>query len=136
MAKDIPPSTWENGYQAPSTISPWLWPPPGNDIEEDPDAYICLPSKDLVTSSHHNSKGINIIRTWPSMYDGTDSPHGLPPWWKPASEVDVLICGGEKNIDSYRNERALLTWKCHSRPKWASGCPESCEAKCFVPHHW
>ncbi|KAJ5170458.1 uncharacterized protein N7500_003241 [Penicillium coprophilum] len=33
------------------------------------------------------------LRTWPTLYDGTASPHGVPEWWKPLNQVDVLICG-------------------------------------------
>lgn len=66
-------------------------------MDNDPEAYISPPSKELVTSQAHNELGINIIRTWPTLYDGTNNPHGLPTWWKPSRDVDVLIVGG-KNI--------------------------------------
>nr|POF15329.1 aromatic hydroxylase fmpf [Quercus suber] len=52
-----------------------------------------LPSVELITSSKHNSLGINKLRTFPTLYNGTSSPHGVPEWWKPKDEVDVLICG-------------------------------------------
>ncbi|KAI1335919.1 FAD binding domain-containing protein [Xylariaceae sp. FL0016] len=94
MAKAVAPSTWENGFKAPTTGTPWVWPTHDQNVDTgDANEYISLPSKDVVTSSEHNSHGINIMRTWPTLYDGTNSPHGPPSWWKPSSEVDVLICG-------------------------------------------
>lgn len=90
MATKRPDYTWENGFQQPANFK-------GNATaqEEDPDAYVAPPSTELVTSTAHNDLGINIIRSWPTLYDGTNSPHGIPSWWKPKEEVDVLICGGE-----------------------------------------
>ncbi|KAI1486884.1 FAD binding domain-containing protein [Biscogniauxia mediterranea] len=93
MARALPPSTWENGFKAPSTGTPWVWENEDPETKNDPEAYVTPPSKDLITSSVHNSLGISVIRTWPTLYDGTNNPHGIPSWWKPSKEVDVLICG-------------------------------------------
>ncbi|KAG7108051.1 hypothetical protein HYQ44_012766 [Verticillium longisporum] len=71
MATKSPAYTWENGFRA----------------------YVTPPSVDLTTSLTHNQLGINVVRHWPTLYDGTNSPHGVPSWWAPKEEVDVLICG-------------------------------------------
>lgn len=92
MAKSISPFTWERGFREPSSGMPWQWEP-ASDAEND--AYITPPSKELLTSTAHNSLGINVLRTWPTIFDGTNNPHGMPQWWNPESEVDVLIVGGE-----------------------------------------
>ncbi|KAK5631480.1 hypothetical protein RRF57_007194 [Xylaria bambusicola] len=77
-----------------ATGQPWVFDHTGEDgIENDLNAYVTPPSKELVTSDAHNDIGINVIRTWPSIYDGTNSPHGVPVWWNPAGKVDVLISG-------------------------------------------
>lgn len=100
MAKSIQPSTWERGFQQPASGTPWAVESDEEKGEEleDTDKYICAPSREVVTSSAHNDFGINVMRTWPTLHDGTNNPHGLPPWWNPASEVDVLICGGEQPL--------------------------------------
>ncbi|POR35292.1 Phenol 2-monooxygenase [Tolypocladium paradoxum] len=90
--------TWENGFrQVTSEKAPWDCPGRGRQDEdggdEDGDAYVTPPAVELVSSASHNSLGINVIRNWPTVYNGTNSPHGLPSWWHPQSEVDVLICG-------------------------------------------
>ena len=56
--------------------------------------YVSLPAEEPLTSTVHNSLGLNAQRTWPTIYNGTESPHGVPDWWDPSDEVDVLICGG------------------------------------------
>lgn len=94
MAKSVQPSTWENGFQEPSTGMPWMHEWSRDDEEE---SYVTPPSKEVVTSEAHNSLGINMLRTWPTIYDGTNNPHGVPEWWHPSTEVDVVICGGEQN---------------------------------------
>ena len=100
MAFAVPPSTWENGFKQPSTGTPWVWNHSESENEDghsesahDERAYVTPPSKELVTSPAHNQLGINVVRTWPTLYDGTNNPHGLPNWWKPSQEVDVLIVG-------------------------------------------
>ena len=97
MATKRPGYTWENGYQQ-LAQSKTPGGTAGDDVPTDDEtAYVAPPSIDLVTSSAHNQLGINVIRSWPSMYDGTNSPHGTPAWWQPQQEVDVLIVGGRAN---------------------------------------
>ncbi|KAI1261350.1 FAD binding domain-containing protein [Xylariaceae sp. FL1019] len=91
MAFAVPPSTWENGFKQPATGQPWVFDQ--DSLEDDSNAYITPPSKEIITSKVHNDLGINVIRTWPTIYDGTNNPHGLPGWWKPQEKVDVLISG-------------------------------------------
>ncbi|KAI0465611.1 FAD binding domain-containing protein [Xylaria cf. heliscus] len=94
MAFAIPPSTWENGFKQPATGKPWVLDhTQEDDFDDDPHVYVMPPSKEVVTSDVHNDLGINVIRTWPSIYDGTNSPHGIPTWWAPSEQVDVLIIG-------------------------------------------
>ncbi|KAI6092181.1 FAD binding domain-containing protein [Hypoxylon rubiginosum] len=92
MAFAIRPSTFENGFKQPATGEPWVWND-GEDEADDPNSYVTPPSKEIVTSDAHNNLGVNVIRSWPTLYDGTNSPHGIPSWWKPAEKVDVLISG-------------------------------------------
>ncbi|AEO59635.1 hypothetical protein MYCTH_2119794 [Thermothelomyces thermophilus ATCC 42464] len=95
MATKRPDYTWVNGYQQlpehPKTNGSAV----ENDVpaDDDPTAYVTPPSVELVTSPAHNHFGVNVIRSWPTMYDGTNSPHGIPEWWKPKPQVDVLIVG-------------------------------------------
>ncbi|TRX93220.1 hypothetical protein FHL15_005799 [Xylaria flabelliformis] len=94
MAFAKPPATWENGFKQPATGRSWVpdhAQEDGND--DDPHVYVTPPSKEIVTSDVHNDLGINVIRTWPSIYDGTNNPHGVPTWWAPSEQVDVLIVG-------------------------------------------
>ncbi|KAI0449719.1 FAD binding domain-containing protein [Xylaria acuta] len=94
MAFAIPPSTWENGFKQPATGQPWVFDhAQEDDSDYDTHVYLMPPSKEVVTSDVHNDLGINVIRTWPSIYDGTNSPHGVPTWWAPSEQVDVLIVG-------------------------------------------
>ncbi|KAI9661313.1 MAG: hypothetical protein M1821_009640 [Bathelium mastoideum] len=89
MAKSVASYTWERGFREPTNDLPW-------EVRSDPndnDGYVCPPSKEVATSTHHNDFGVNVLRTWPTIYDGTNSPHGTPNWWQPKKEVDVLICG-------------------------------------------
>lgn len=94
MAKSVSPYTWERGFKEPSTGTPWQWEP---EAGSENDTYITPPSKEIVTSTVHNDLGTNLLRSWPTIYDGTNSPHGCPDWWTPAAEVDVLICGGRNS---------------------------------------
>ncbi|KAI1172124.1 FAD binding domain-containing protein [Nemania sp. FL0916] len=94
MAFAIPPSTWENGFKQPGKGEPWVFDPTQDAAtEDDPNIYVTPPSKEIVTSDAHNDLGVNVIRTWPTIYDGTNSPHGVPSWWSPSKNVDVLIVG-------------------------------------------
>jgi phenol 2-monooxygenase len=97
MAKSVPAYTWKNGFREPSADSiPWKTRPPSTMISEQDEAhYVAPPSAELVSSSAHNELGLNVVRTWPTLYDGTNSPIELPEWFKPKEEVDVLICGGK-----------------------------------------
>ena len=87
MAKSVASFTWERGFRESSAIPQW-------ETDNDIDGTTLPPSKEVVTSSQHNDLGVNVLRTWPTLYDGTNNPHGIPAWWKPQKEVDVLICGG------------------------------------------
>ncbi|KAL7622055.1 hypothetical protein AAE478_007556 [Parahypoxylon ruwenzoriense] len=94
MAFAIRPSTWENGFKQPAAGQPWVWDHTENDEAlDDPNSYVTPPSTEIVSSDAHNDLGINVIRTWPTLYDGTNSPHGIPSWWTPLEKVDVLIVG-------------------------------------------
>ncbi|KAI1146765.1 FAD binding domain-containing protein [Nemania diffusa] len=89
MAKAVPPSTWQNGFRQPCEGTQWEW----KDSDDEKDGYVTAPSKEVVTSTVHNNLGISVIRTWPTLYDGTNNPHGIPSWWTPREKVDVLIVG-------------------------------------------
>lgn len=91
MAKAIEPSTYRNGYCEPAdnkaeSLSEFR--------PENEGHYEVPPSTEILTSVAHNELGLNVHRSWPTLYDGTNSPHPLPKWWRPSSKVDVLICGG------------------------------------------
>ncbi|VBB79335.1 Putative hydroxylase [Podospora comata] len=93
MARALPPHTWENGFKKPihASATPWVWK--NDEQDDDSHSFVTPPSKELLTSTAHNRVGINVIRTWPTLFDGTNNPHGTPDWWKPSDEVDVLIVG-------------------------------------------
>ncbi|KAI1749774.1 FAD binding domain-containing protein [Xylaria castorea] len=94
MAFATPPSTWENGFKQPATGRSWVFDHAQEDgTDDDPHVYVMPPSKEVVTADAHNDLGINVIRTWPTIYDGTNSPHGVPTWWARSEQVDVLIVG-------------------------------------------
>lgn len=95
MARALPPHTWENGFKKPihASATPWVWK--NDEQDDDSHSFVTPPSKELLTSTAHNRVGINVIRTWPTLFDGTNNPHGTPDWWKPSDEVDVLIVGGK-----------------------------------------
>ena len=95
MARSLPPYTWKNGFAEPTEMATWA-----NDahyVTEDGEKshYVRPPAEELVSSTVHNGLGRNVIRTWPTLYNGTESPHCPPISWKPSNEVDVLICGGK-----------------------------------------
>ncbi|KAL2052330.1 hypothetical protein ABVK25_007489 [Lepraria finkii] len=94
MAKSVLPSTWENGFKEPGKGAPWVAESSvANEAEDEEPHYTTPPSSEILTSEVHNELGLNVLRTWPTIYDGTNTPHDLPEWWAPSSEVDVLICG-------------------------------------------
>lgn len=106
MARSLPPCTWKNGFAEPAEIATWA--NEANYVTEDGEKshYTKPPAEELPSSTVHNSLGRNALRTWPTLYDGTESPHGQPIWWKPSTEVDVLICGGKHSYLS-ENLRSL-----------------------------
>ncbi|PLN86968.1 FAD binding domain-domain-containing protein [Aspergillus taichungensis] len=87
--------TFSNGYRQEATTNPW--DDSGNSEAWDGQEphYSVPPSVELLTSTVHNHLGHSYLRTWPTIYNGTASPHGVPDWWKPPSQVDVLICGAD-----------------------------------------
>ncbi|KAL4759403.1 FAD binding domain-containing protein [Aspergillus foveolatus] len=91
MACTVPPKTWESGFACPAET--YSWGDKRNYITETGEqAHYRLPVHiDAPTSTIGNALGLTHLRTWPSLYDGT--AHQRPEWFKPAEEVDVLICG-------------------------------------------
>ncbi|MCJ1432695.1 hypothetical protein MMC27_002052 [Xylographa pallens] len=91
MATSLQPYTWKHGFKQASEGKPWE--------DESIDGagakahYVTPPSEEASTAAVQNSYGLNVLRTWPTLYDGINAPGRLPEWWKPASKVDVLICG-------------------------------------------
>lgn len=95
MARSVLPSTWANGFREPGRGAPWLTKTSfAMEVEDKEPHYSTPPSSETLTSGVHNELGLNVLRTWPTIYEGTNTPHELPDWWKPSSQVDVLICGG------------------------------------------
>ena len=94
MARSLKPFTWQNGFKEPLANAPWETDDKHVNERLQKSNYDVPPSKEQLTSTVHNSLGLNVMRTWPTLYDGTNAPHGVHSWWKPSSEVDVLICGG------------------------------------------
>ena len=97
MARSLPPYTWKHGFIAPaeSTIPAWADEKHfSNHLGEE--SHYSLPvDSEKPTSAVGNDIGISQLRSWPNLYNGTESGQKKPSWWKPDSEVDVLICGGE-----------------------------------------
>lgn len=97
MATKRPEYTWINGYrELVSADEDTADRNKTGHIQTGSDVYAAPPEVDLVTSPVHNHLGVNVLRNWPTLYDGTNSPHGIPSWWKPSEKVDVFICGGKK----------------------------------------
>lgn len=96
MATLLPAFTWRNGFRELSNDTPWKKDGANSLDETEEPHFVTPPASEILTSTVHNDLGLNTLRTWPTIYDGTSSPHGVPDWWKPSSEVDVLICGGER----------------------------------------
>jgi phenol 2-monooxygenase (NADPH) len=108
MAKSIQSFTWKKGFREAGEGRPWATEEDrngyvnghgngngnGNGVVKEQSHYVTPPFAEALTSTVHNDLGLNTLRTWPTIYNGTSSPHGLPGWWKPSGEVDVLICGG------------------------------------------
>lgn len=95
MATVSSPCTWKRGFAEPAEKASWT--DEANYLSEmdEKSHYNIPPSQDALTSTTHNSFGQNLLKTWPTLYNGTESPSGIPGWWKPLEEVDVLICGGK-----------------------------------------
>ncbi|RAH42804.1 FAD binding domain-containing protein [Aspergillus brunneoviolaceus CBS 621.78] len=94
MSKSPEPCTWKNGFRQPSAGEPWRYPKPDAEILPNPQSHhVTPPSVDIVTSSVHNSLGESRLRSWHTIFNGTNSPAGPLGWWEPSSEVDVLILG-------------------------------------------
>ncbi|KAL4902079.1 hypothetical protein BDW74DRAFT_181241 [Aspergillus multicolor] len=91
MACTVPPKSWEGGFARPSDSN--FWEDENNYVAETGEkAHYKLPEHvDAPTSTIGNALGLTSYRTWPSLYDGT--AYQRPDWFKPAEEVDVLICG-------------------------------------------
>ncbi|OOF92451.1 hypothetical protein ASPCADRAFT_517848 [Aspergillus carbonarius ITEM 5010] len=87
MAHSISSYSFTNGFRQPAAEPHW------EALDSDTPTYELPPSVEVITSPQHNSLGFNVLRTWPTLFNGTASPHGVPDWWKPSETVDVLICG-------------------------------------------
>jgi phenol 2-monooxygenase (NADPH) len=83
-----------NGFREPAKRDAWAQELPLDGKTPEPH-FITLPSAEVLTSSVHNHLGLNVLRTWPTLYDGTRTPHNIPSWWQLSDKVDVLICGGK-----------------------------------------
>lgn len=92
MASTLPPKSWEAGYARPADQA--SWEAETNYVTESGErAHWTLPvHTEPPTSTIGNGLGLTHLRTWPSIYNGTAT--GMPEWFKPSKEVDVLICGG------------------------------------------
>lgn len=101
MATSVQPHSWKKGFRQLHEGTPWVFEEKNVIDEKDEAHYVTPPSSEILTSTVHNSLGLNTLRTWPTIYNGTSSPHGLPAWWKPSAEVDVLICGGRQTSLRY-----------------------------------
>ena len=80
----------------PSETAAWATEDVNTTEDGEKSHYVTPRYNEPLSSIVHNSLGSNVIRTWPTIYNGTESPHGLPYWWKPQTKVDVLICGGTR----------------------------------------
>ncbi|KAF2004770.1 FAD binding domain-containing protein [Amniculicola lignicola CBS 123094] len=95
MAQTAASLTWNRGFATRSDAPVWADESYYRTEDGEP-ANLKVPvPRELPTSTMHNSitEEKNLLRTWATIYDGTQSPEGVPAWWKPQSEVDVLICG-------------------------------------------
>ncbi|CAJ2505235.1 Uu.00g126290.m01.CDS01 [Anthostomella pinea] len=96
MARSLPPRTWKHGFVAPATESVPLWADDRYFTAEDgKKAHMKIRAEAAKpTSSATNNLGRSELRSWPHLYSGTQSPGDTHIWWKPETEVDVIICGG------------------------------------------
>ena len=131
MATSTPSHTWQNGFRQP-TKQPLVKESPGA-LANGEVHYISPPSQELPTSTVSNSLGNKLLRTWATLYDGTESPHGLPSWWNPSKEVDVLIVGG---LIFYRTplKRVYKTNGCDRRTNWSRNSSQLATAGGYFPN--
>lgn len=78
MATSAQPHSWKNGVCQPSGETSWAFKEKYIIDEKDEAHYVTPPSSEIFTSTVHNALGLNTLRRWPTIYDGTNSPHGLP----------------------------------------------------------
>lgn len=97
MARSLPPLTWQRGFAENASVPTPAWADQKYYVSENEEhAHYAVPDgSEKPTSTVANEHGLSSLRSWPSLYNGTESQKILPSWWKPPSEVDVLICGGE-----------------------------------------
>ncbi|KAL9094759.1 MAG: hypothetical protein Q9165_003030 [Trypethelium subeluteriae] len=93
MSKSIEPTTYKNGFRLPSKSEPWLYPKPGAKELPPRPHYTTPQSVDVDTAPVNNGLGQSVLRSWPTIFNGTNSPDGVPDWWSPSTDVDVLIIG-------------------------------------------
>lgn len=133
MAATLPPVTFKNGFSQPASSAAWA--ADDNNITEHGEEahFLTSPFEEPFTSSTRNYLGTNVLRTWPTLYNGTESPHGVPDWWRPSNEVDVLICGGKLHASSRRHKTLIHSGSWCIR--FGSGI-ESRQAGHNLPYHW
>lgn len=95
MARSLPSSSWQRGFAAPLDAEP-AWSDPKYFISEGGEKahYIVPEPEEKPTTTVTNEFGYSSLRSWPSLYNGTEGQETPPSWWKPSNVVDVLICGG------------------------------------------
>ncbi|CEL03820.1 hypothetical protein ASPCAL04962 [Aspergillus calidoustus] len=91
MACTIPPKTWETGFARPTGSYSWQDEAKFTSQTGERSHYSIPPHIEPPSSTVGNTLGVGGLRTWPSYYDGT--AYAVPEWFRPAREVDVLICG-------------------------------------------
>ncbi|RYO89438.1 hypothetical protein DL766_006783 [Monosporascus sp. MC13-8B] len=93
MARSHPPQTWQRGFAEPAQTPAWA-DPTRYEAEDGRPAHHALPAEgEKPTSRVPNGLGISSLRSWPTVYNGTEAQKTTPSWFKKSSEVDVLICG-------------------------------------------
>lgn len=106
-----------------------------NRTEDGERSHYAVPAfEEPLSSTVHNSLGLNTVRTWPSLHNGTESPQGVPDWWQPSKEVDVLICGGRKACNPMHSIEILNVFD--SRPIRPINGGESGPTRSDIPNHW
>lgn len=93
MARSHPPQTWQRGFVEPADAPVPAWADAAYYETEDGErAHYAAPAGgEKPTSSAPNAFGLSSLRSWPSLYNGTEAGEAQA---KKPSEVDVLICGG------------------------------------------